>query len=121
MPQQVSIHISESSEAQSYGPVFKHFMKQFRAIIDNPTSSRQELNTAIRGYGYFAAVSHLLQGEGGREGEREGGRERKMKGGREGGREKGGREGGKEGGRERGRKGRRVGGRERGKEGVVCI
>ena len=56
---QVSIHIVEGAtkDRQSYAAVFRDFIKKFRAIIDNQASSHRELTVAIKGYGYFAAVS----------------------------------------------------------------
>ena len=54
---QVSVHIVEGGgDVKKYAPVFKEFVKKFRAIIDDPASSSRELTVAIKGYGYFAAV-----------------------------------------------------------------
>lgn len=39
-------------------PVFTNLMKQFRSIIADPSSNYKELAIAIKGYSYFAAVSH---------------------------------------------------------------
>ena len=60
---QVSVYIVEGGEGkdkQMHAPVFRDFIMKFRAIIDSPVSSHRELTVAIKGYGYFAAVS---QGE----------------------------------------------------------
>ena len=56
---QVSIYIVEGAAKErqsSYTPVFREFIKKFRAIIDNPSSDHRELTVAIKGYGFFAAV-----------------------------------------------------------------
>ena len=56
---QVSIQIVHgvAKEKQSYAALFRDMVKRFRAIIDNSASSNRELTVAIKGYGYFAAVS----------------------------------------------------------------
>ncbi|CAI8051259.1 DNA-dependent protein kinase catalytic subunit [Geodia barretti] len=61
--QQVSVHIVEGGDGkdrQTYAPVFRDFIKKFRAIIDNPVSGHRELTVAIKGYGYFAAPCKLF-------------------------------------------------------------
>ena len=50
----------DGKDRQTYAPVFRDFIKKFRAIIDNPVSGHRELTVAIKGYGYFAAVSRTL-------------------------------------------------------------
>lgn len=64
-PLQVSIHIVDGAvkDRQSYAAVFRDFIKKFRVIIDNQTSSHRELTVAIKGYGYFAAVSAVQRTE----------------------------------------------------------
>ena len=56
---QVSIHIVEeaSKDHKTNAAIFREFIKNFRAIIDSKTSGHRELAVAIKGYGYFAAVS----------------------------------------------------------------
>ena len=56
---QVSIHIVEgaSKDKQTNAAIFKDFVRNFRSIIDNKSSGHRELAVAIKGYGYFAAVS----------------------------------------------------------------
>ena len=39
------------------GTVFTFFIQEFRSVMDNPAASSKDVSTAIRGYGYFAAVS----------------------------------------------------------------
>ena len=41
------------------GDVFKFFVREFRDVMDNPNSRLKEISTAVRGYGYFAAVSRI--------------------------------------------------------------
>ena len=38
--------------------IFKFLIQKFRVVIDNQSSSHDELAMAIKGYSYFAAVSH---------------------------------------------------------------
>ena len=52
----------DENDKQTYAPVFREFIKKFRAIIDNSASGHRELIVAIKGYGYFAAVSVQLVG-----------------------------------------------------------
>ena len=89
--------------------IFKFFLQQFRATMDDKTSGHVEQAMAIKGYGCFAAVSLRDMGRvwwwgeggdmGGGGGGREGGREGGDMGERVWGRGYGG-EGGREGGSE---------------------
>lgn len=38
----------------------QYFIQKFRGIMDNPKSSSKEVSLAIRGYGFFAAVSNMF-------------------------------------------------------------
>ena len=54
--------VAETEDASSSGrsDVFKFFVREFRDVMDDPKSRMKEISTAVRGYGYFAAVSHVL-------------------------------------------------------------
>ena len=56
---QISTAITEGGEEQRQrnAGIFKDFIKKFRAIIDGEFTGHRELAVAIKGYGYFAAVS----------------------------------------------------------------
>ena len=49
-----------SEEHDACYTIFKEFITKFRAIIDSQSSNNRQLAVAIKGYGYFAAVSYLL-------------------------------------------------------------
>ena len=56
---QVSAHLVENAakDRESNAAIFKEFIQNFRAIIDSKESGHKELAVAIKGYGFFAAVS----------------------------------------------------------------
>ena len=49
--------VTQAEAGRQNGAVFKFFIQEFRGVMDNPTASSKEVSIAIRGYGYFAAVS----------------------------------------------------------------
>ena len=51
--------VAQAEEGRKQGATFKFFIQKFRAIMDDPSANYKEVNLAIRGYGYFAAVSNL--------------------------------------------------------------
>ena len=56
---QVSQFITEDADKDKKvnSAIFREFIQRFRTIIDNQNSRHNELSVAIKGYGYFAAVS----------------------------------------------------------------
>ena len=63
MPPQVSVMVVERAceDHDTCYTIFKDFITKFRAIIDSQSSNNRQLAVAIKGYGYFAAVSCLHQ------------------------------------------------------------
>ena len=59
---QVSLFIAENADKDKKGnaAIFREFIQRFRTIIDNQNSRHNELSVAIKGYGYFAAVSTTI-------------------------------------------------------------
>ena len=55
----MSAHLVENAaqDRESNAAIFKEFIQNFRAIIDSKESGHKELAVAIKGYGFFAAVS----------------------------------------------------------------
>ena len=49
--------VTKAEEGHKQGATFKFFIQQFRSTMDDPSANYKEVNLAIRGYGYFAAVS----------------------------------------------------------------
>ena len=55
----MSLFIAENADKdkKANAAIFREFIQRFRTIIDNQNSRHNELSVAIKGYGYFAAVS----------------------------------------------------------------
>ena len=49
--------VKQAESGRRNGTVFTFFIQEFRSVMDNPSASSKDVSTAIRGYGYFAAVS----------------------------------------------------------------
>ena len=49
--------VKQAESGRRNGTVFTFFIQEFRSVMVNPAASSKDVSTAIRGYGYFAAVS----------------------------------------------------------------
>lgn len=56
----LQISVMVAKDAEMHKSKLNYFMKQFYGIIRKVDSTNKELSIAIRGYGLFAAVCHLL-------------------------------------------------------------